>query len=93
MCSNGNDESVFKRKKEFIDVYDKIDNKMNSICEVLDIIVKINCKLKKNNSYINSMFIKSLLGEPQLKYKINVKIYDTLYFVWYEIYRNVEKLE
>ena len=59
---------------------DKINNRIDNINEVLDIIVKINYKLKENNSYINSMFIKSLLGEPQLKYKTNVKIYGTLNF-------------
>ena len=71
---------------------DKINNRIDNINEVLDIIVKINYKLKENNSYINSMFIKSLLGEPQLKYKTNVKIYDTLNFIWYEIYRKNRKI-
>ena len=39
MCSEGNDKSVFKLKKEFIDVYDKINDKMNNINEVIGIIV------------------------------------------------------
>ena len=33
-----------------------------------------------------------LLGEPQLKYKTNVKIYDTLNFIWYEIHRKNRKI-
>ena len=86
MCSDGFDESVFKLKKEYIDMHDKIDDKMDKIYEVRDIIKKINYKLKENNSYLDSMYFKSMiLGEPQLEYKINGKIYDTLYFVWYEI--------
>ena len=66
-------------------MYDKINNEMDNINEVLNIIVKINYKLKKNISYINSMYFKSLLlGHSQLRYKINAKIYDTL---------NYEKIE
>ena len=91
MCSDGNDESVIKLKKEYIDMQDKINDKMNNINEVIDIIVKINDKLKKNVSYINSKFSELLLGEPHLRYKINAKIYDTLNFVWNEIYRKNRK--
>ena len=55
---------------------------------MIDIIVKINYELKKNISYISSVFCESvLLDDSQLKYKINAKIDDTLNFVWYEIYR------
>ena len=92
MCSDGNDESVFKLKKEYIDMYDKINNKINNINEVLDIIVKINHKLKQNNSYINLVLCESVLfDDSQLRYKINAKIYDTLNFVWNEIYRKNRK--
>ena len=92
MCSDGNDESVFKLKKEHIDTYDKINNRIDNINEVIDIIAKINYKLKNNISYINSkLFHLLLFDEPQLRYKINVKIDDTLNFVWNEIYRKNRK--
>ena len=38
-------------------MYDKITNRINNINEVIDIIIKINNKLKENNSYINSPLI------------------------------------
>ena len=51
---------------------DKMNDKMNNITEVIDIIVKINYEVKKNISYINSVFCESvLLDDSQLKYKIN----------------------
>ena len=82
MCSDGFDESVFKLKKEYIDMHDKIDDKMDKIYEVRDIIKKINYKLKENNSYLDSMYFKSMiLGEPQLEYKINGK-----YMIHYILY-------
>ena len=71
---------------------DKMNDKMNNITEVIDIIVKINHELKKNISYINSVFCESvLLDDSQLKYKINAKIDDTLNFVWNEIYKKNRK--
>ena len=54
MSSNRDDESVFKPKKEYIDMYDKIRNKINIMSKVNNIIVKINNKLKKNLSFIDS---------------------------------------
>ena len=84
-------------------MYDKIHDKIHKINEVRDIFIKINCKLKENVSYINSILNDSLLfDDSQLKYNINAKIYDTLNFTWYEIYRknrigsnevNTDKLE
>ena len=65
---------------------DKMDDKINNIIEVIDIIEKINYILKKNISYTNSKFF-----DLQLRYKINVKIDDTLNFVWNEIYRKNKK--
>ena len=71
---------------------DKINNRIENINEVIDIIVKINYSLKKNISYINSIFFESLLlDDSQLKYKTNAKIDDTLNFVWNEIYRKNRK--
>ena len=73
-------------------MHDKIHNRIHKINEVLDIIIKINCKLKENNSFINSKFFELLISDDsQLRYKINAKIYDTLNFVWYEIYRIYRK--
>ena len=93
MSSNGYDESIFELKKEYIDMRNKIDDKLDNIEELIDIIVKINYKLKKNVSYINSMLL-ALFDESQLIYKINAKIDDTLNFVWNEIYRKKkEKIE
>ena len=87
MCSDGNDETVFKLKKEYVDMYDKTNNIIDNINEVLDIFVKINYKLKENNLYINSKFFELLISDDsQLRYKINPKIDDTLNFVWNKIY-------
>ena len=93
MSSNGYDESIFELKKEYIDMRNKMDDKLDNIEELIDIIVKINYKLKKNVSYINSMLL-ALFDKSQLIYKINAKIDDTLNFVWNEIYRKKkEKIE
>ena len=54
MCSEYDDESVFKPTKEYVDMQDKMDAKMYSIIDLIKIIKKINYKLKKNVSYINS---------------------------------------
>ena len=71
---------------------DKIDNKFNYIYKVIDAINKINYKLEKNISYINSVLCESILfDDSQLRYKINVKIDDTLNFVWNEIYKKNRK--
>ena len=87
ICSDACDESIFKLKKEYIDMKDKIDDKFNKISKVIDVIVKINYKLEKNISYINSVLCESILfDDSQLKYKINAKIDDTLDFVWFEIF-------
>ena len=90
MCSDGFDESVFKLKKEYIDMRKKMDDKLDNIEEVIDIFVKMNDKLKKNVSYINLMLL-GLFDESQLIYKINAKIDDTLNFVYNEIYRKNRK--
>ena len=78
MSTDYDDESIFKPKKEYIDMYDKISNKIYIIIKVKGIIEKINYKLKKNLSYIDSILIESILfDDSQLKYKINTKIDDT----------------
>ena len=71
----------------------KKNNRIGNINEVLDVIAKINNKLKENHSYINSKFFELLISDgSQLRYKINAKIYDTLNFIWYEIYRKNRKI-
>ena len=72
------DDSIFKPTKEYIDMYNKISNKIDIINNLNGKIVKIKTKLKKNLSYIDN---------SQLKYKINAKIEDTLSFIWFEIYK------
>ena len=92
MSTDYDDESIFKPKKEYIDMYDKISNKIYIIIKVKGIIEKINYKLKKSLSYIDSILIESILfDDSQLKYKINTKIDDTLNFVWFEIYKKNRK--
>ena len=68
------DDSIFKPTKEYIDMYNKISNKIDIINNLNGKIVKIKTKLKKNLSYIDN---------SQLKYKINAKIEDTLSFIWF----------
>ena len=71
----------------------KKNNRIGNINEVLDVIAKINNKLNENHSYINSKFFELLISDgSQLRYKINAKIYDTLNFIWYEIYRKNRKI-
>ena len=58
MYSDGYDESVFKLKKEYIDMRNKIYYKMNNIAEVISIIIKINDELKKNIESIREITFK-----------------------------------
>ena len=53
MYSDYDDESVFKPKKEYIDMQDKMDAKIYSIIDLIKIIKTMNYKLKKNVSYVN----------------------------------------
>ena len=67
-----------------------MNEKIYSIIDLNNIIQKINYKLKKNVSYINSyvdlpFFL--LTDDSELIYKINAKIDHTLNFVCNEIYR------
>ena len=88
MCSASDDESIFKPKKEYIDIQDKMDAKIYSINDLIKIIKKINYKLEKNVSYINSYINSKLLflvDDSEMIYKLNAKIDDTLNFVLNEI--------
>ena len=90
MYSDGYDESVFKFKKEYIDMRNKIYNKMNNITEVISIIIKINDELKKNIESIREITFKlsddSRLSQVKIN-TINAKIDDALNFLWNKIYR------
>ena len=105
MYSDGYDESVFKLKKEYIDMRNKIYYKMNNIAEVISIIIKINDELKKNIELIHEIIFKlsddSRLRQVEIN-TIDAKIDDALNFVWNKIYRknrisskwiNIDKLE
>ena len=88
MCSASDDESIFKPKREYIDIQDKMDAKIYSINDLIKIIKKINYKLEKNVSYINSYINSKLLflvDDSEMIYKLNAKIDDTLNFVLNEI--------
>ena len=84
--------------RKYIDMYDEIRNKINTISEVNDIMVKVNNKLKKNLSYIDKFpvlvvpsSIFYFVEGPEIIYKLNVKIEDTLNFVWFELYKTNRK--
>ena len=94
MCSGGYDESVFKLKKEYIDMRDKMDDKMNNITDVNKIIIEINDELKKNIELIHEILF-NLSGDLRLRQveinTINAKIDDALNFVCNKIYRKNRK--
>ena len=94
MCSGGYDESVFKLKKEYIDMRDKMDDKMNNITDVNKIIIEINDELKKNIELIHEVLF-NLSGDLRLRQveinTINAKIDDALNFVCNKIYRKNRK--
>ena len=96
MYSDGYDESVFKFKKEYMDMVDKIYDKVNNISDVIKIILKINDELKKNIESICEIIFKLSddlrLGQVQIN-TINAKIDDALSFVWNKIYRKNRKIE
>ena len=58
MYSDGYDESVLKLKKEYMDMKDKMYDKMNNIADVNNIIIKINDELKKNIESIHEILFK-----------------------------------
>ena len=96
MHSDGYDDSVFKLKKEYMGIIDKIYDKMNIITEVISIIIKMNDKLKKNIESVYEILFK-LSDNSQLRQvernTINAQIDDALNFVWNEIYRKNRKIE
>ena len=94
MYSDVDDEGIFKFKKKYMSIIDKIYNKMNNITEVIGIIIKINDELKKNIESIHEILFK-LLDDLRLRQvevnTINAKIDDALNFVWNKIYRKNRK--
>ena len=94
MCSDGYDESVFKLKKEYMGIIDKIYDKMSNITYVISIVIKINDELEKNIESIREILFKlsddSRLRQVEIN-TINAKIDDTLNFVCNKIYRKNRK--
>ena len=90
MHSDDDDESIFKLKKEYRIVIDKIYDKMNNISEVITIIKNMNDELKKNIKSIYEIMF-NLSDDSQLTQveinTINPKIDDALNFACNKIYR------
>ena len=90
MYSDGYDDSVFKFKKKYMDMVDK----MNNITDVITIIKKINGELENNIKLISEIIFKLSddlqLGRIQVN-TINAKIDDALNFVSNKIYRKNRK--
>ena len=87
MCS---DETIFKTKKEYIDMLDKVNNKINNINDANKIIAKRNDEFKKKIESIYKSMLKlhnnSRLRQVELN-MIDVKIDDALNFAWNKIIR------
>ena len=90
MDSDGYDESLFKPKKEYRDMIDKVYDKMNNINDVITTIKKINDELKKNIESVREIIFKlpddSLLTQVEVN-TINAIIDDALNFVCNKICR------
>ena len=88
------DKTIFKTKKEYIDMPDKVHDKINNITDVNKIIIKINDELKKNIESIYEIIFKlpddSRLRQVEIN-TIDAKIDDALNFVWNKIYRKNRK--
>ena len=87
MCS---DETIFKIKKEYIDMLDKVNNKINNINDANKIIAKRKDEFKKKIESIYKSMLKlrnnSRLRQVELN-MIDVKIDDALNFAWNKIIR------
>ena len=87
MCS---DETIFKTKKEYIDMLDKVNNKINNINDANKIIAKRKDEFKKKIESIYKSMLKlrnnSRLRQVELN-MIDVKIDDALNFAWNKIIR------
>ena len=96
MCTDDDDdESIFKFKKEYVDMQDKIDNKIDIINKVINIIKKMEDKFKKNIESIYKILLlfelRNLrIGQAEIN-TINAKIDDALNFVCNNIYRKNRK--
>ena len=84
------DESIFKIKKEYMGMLDKIYDKMNNTTDVNNIIIKINDELKKSIESIHEIIFKlsddSRLRQVEIN-TIGARIDDALNSVWNKIYR------
>ena len=93
------DETILKTNKEYEDMLDKINNKINNITDVNKIITKIIDELKKTIKLIYEIIFKlsddSRLRQVELN-TIDATIDYTLNFLWNKIYRknriNSEKI-
>ena len=88
------EDIIFKSKKEFIDMMDKIDNKIDNIEDTKNILIKIKDKVSKNiQSIFDKIFIK-LPDDPQLRLahlnKVDAEMDNALDFVWNKICRENE---
>ena len=80
------EDIIFKNKKEFIDILDQVNNKIDNITNKKNIAIKIRDKVNKNiQSILGKIFIK-LPKDPQLRLdylsKVDAEIDDPLNFVW-----------
>ena len=84
------DENIFKTKKEYIDMLDKVNNRINNVNDANKIITKTENELKKKIKSIYELIFKlsddSWLRQVELN-TIDAKIDDALNFVWNKIYR------
>ena len=58
MYGDDDDKSIFKFKKEYMDMLDKTHDKINNITDADNIIIKINDELKKNIESIHEIIFK-----------------------------------
>ena len=80
------DESLIAIKKKYMDMLDKVNNKINNITDGNKIITKVNAKVKKKIELINksSLFVlqkASCLRLAELN-KIDAIIDDALNLIW-----------
>ena len=90
LCIYTDNETIFKPKKEYIDLLDKINNKINNITDVKKIIKKIkdelNDKIVSIYEIIFNLSNDSRLRQDELN-KVDAIIDDTLNFIYNNIYR------
>ena len=80
------EDIIFKSKKEFVDMLDKVNNKINNITNTKIEIIKIKDELSKNIQLIFNKIFIILPDDPQLRLaylnKVDAEMDDALNFVW-----------